>query len=207
MSVTEILTAEHRVIKQALQCLKRMAEQCRAQGRLDAEPAREAIDFFRNFADGWHHAKEESELFPVMETRGIAREQGPIGVMIDEHATGRTRISEMEQAIDGAAAGDAKAVHEFCYQARVYIEMLRQHIEKEDHCLFPMADQVLTESDQQQQLDAFTQADERNGGDVRREMYRALADRLAERYGVQKAASNDNAEGLGPREKPADSPG
>ena len=184
MSVTEILSAEHQVIKQVLQCLKRMAEQCRAQGRLEAEPAREAIDFFRNFADLWHHAKEETQLFPIMESRGIAREQGPIGVMIDEHAAGRTRISAMEEAIDGAAAGDAKAVTEFCYQARVYIEMLRQHIEKEDHCLFPMADQALTESDQQQQLDAFAQADEKNGGDVKREMYLTLANRLAERYNV-----------------------
>ena len=192
MHLAEILTAEHRVIKQVLLCLKRMAEQCRTQGRLEAETAREAIDFFRNFADGWHHAKEESLLFPAMEARGIPREQGPIGVMIDEHAAGRTRICAMEEAIDGAAAGDARAVNEFCYQARVYIEMLRQHIEKEDHCLFAMADQALTEADQQRLLDSSAQADERNGGDVRRDKYLALADRLAERYGVQKNAPEDN---------------
>lgn len=184
MSVTEILTDEHRVIKRVLRCLKRMAEQCKAQGCLEADSAREMIDFFRHYADGWHHAKEESQLFPVMEARGIPREGGPIGVMIDEHEAGRERIRAMEAAIDGAAAEDAGAVREFCYQARVYIEMLRQHIEKEDHCLFPMADEALTGTDQQQLLESSAKADERNGGEAARARYLAIADTLAQRYGV-----------------------
>ena len=71
--------------------------------------------------------------------------------------------------------------------------MLRQHIEKEDHCLFPMADQALTESDQQQLLAASVQADQENGGDVTHGKYLAIADRLAERYGVQKTPTDDNA--------------
>jgi hemerythrin-like domain-containing protein len=193
MTITEILIAEHRVIKRVLQCLKKIAERCRAEGRLDAESARDAIDFFRNFADGWHHAKEEAQLFPVMESRGIPREQGPIGVMMDEHVAGRERIAAMEQAIDGAAKGETEAVQEFCYHARVYIEMLRQHIEKEDHCLFPMADEALTDSDQWRVLESSARADEANGGDAQHDKYLVIADRLADRYGVPKDALEQNA--------------
>lgn len=180
MTLTEVLKAEHVVIKQVLRCLRRIAEQCRSQGRLDAQAARDAIDFFRNYADGWHHAKEEAELFPVMEAKGFSRDDGPTGVMIQEHETGRERIRGMEAEVDGAAAGDEEAVRQFCYHARVYIEMLRQHIEKEDGCLFPMADDAFNEEDQRQLMDVCAKI-EAEAPDTEKK-YRALADSLAERY-------------------------
>ncbi len=71
--------------------------------------------------------------------------------------------------------------------------MLRQHIEKEDHCLFPMADEALTDSDQWQVLESSARADEENGGDAQHDKYLAMADRLADRYGVPKDALERNA--------------
>ena len=180
MSLTDLLKAEHVVIKQVLRCLRKIAEQCRSQGRLDAQAAREAIDFFRNFADRWHHAKEEAELFPVMEAKGFSRDDGPTGVMIQEHETGRERIRDMEAVVDGAAAGDEQAVKQFCYHARVYVEMLRQHIEKEDNCLFPMADEAFDEEDQRQLMDVCARF-EAEAPETEKK-YRALADSLADRY-------------------------
>jgi hemerythrin-like domain-containing protein len=55
MKPTEVLGAEHRVIEQVLDCLERMAEQCERSGRIDAESAEKAIDFFQDFADRCHH--------------------------------------------------------------------------------------------------------------------------------------------------------
>ena len=180
MTLTDVLKDEHVVIKQVLRCLRKIAEQCRSQGQLDAQAARDAIDFFRNYADRWHHAKEEAELFPVMEAKGFSRDDGPTGVMIQEHETGRKRIRGMEAEIDGASAGDDDAVRQFCYHARVYIEMLRQHIEKEDHSLFPMADKAFDEEDQQRLMDACAKI-EAEAPETEKK-YRALADSLAERY-------------------------
>ena len=53
MKPTNILVNEHRIIEQVLNCLERMTEQCASEGKLEEAPAREAIDFFRAFAD-WH---------------------------------------------------------------------------------------------------------------------------------------------------------
>ena len=47
-------------------------------------------------------------------------------------------------AVEEAAAGKSKAIAQFVTHARGYVNLLREHIEKEDHCLFTMANQTLT---------------------------------------------------------------
>ena len=41
----EILMNEHRVIEQVLNCLEKILERCRAEGKLDRESARQALTF------------------------------------------------------------------------------------------------------------------------------------------------------------------
>lgn len=197
MRPTQILAAEHRVIEQVLSCLGAIAERCRKDGRLDADAARKALDFFRNFADRCHHGKEEAHLFPAIEARGLPRNQGPTGVMLHEHEQGREAIRSMAASIDGAAGGDSGAVDRFVRSARGYVELLRQHIEKEDHCLFPMADDALTDADQKDLGEAFESVETEHLGAGTHERYLALADELAEAYGVPRAAQTHGAGGCG----------
>jgi hemerythrin-like domain-containing protein len=187
MKATEILKSEHRIIEQVLACLERMVEQVESGGALEEEHARSAVDFFRNFADRCHHGKEEVHLFPAMEARGFPRNGGPTGVMLHEHDLGRSYVRGMDQAIPGAAAGDARAQEQFVGHARAYIELLRQHIEKEDHCLFGMADQAMRAEDQQALLAAFERVEAEEMGAGTHEKYLGVADQLADHYGVARA--------------------
>jgi hemerythrin-like domain-containing protein len=181
---TEILSDEHRVIEQVLDCLERMADDCRQHGILDAQAAKDAIDFFRNFADRCHHGKEESHLFPALEARGFSREEGPTGVMLREHDQGRACVRGMDEAIDAAAAGDAAAQRRFVEHATHYVDLLREHIQKEDHCLFAMANQVFTDGEQRELLSAFTRVEAEDIGAGTHEKFVALANALAERFGA-----------------------
>ena len=164
MKPTEILSEEHRIIEQVLDCLEKMAQNCEAEGRLDKTSAEQALDFFRNFADRCHHGKEETHLFPAMEAKGFPRQGGPTGVMLHEHEQGRAHIRGMADAIEGAAAGEGEAVAHFVAHAQGYVGLLRQHIEKEDHCLFTMANQTLTEDDQQRLSEAFEHVEHEHMG-------------------------------------------
>src|SRR5271166_1168175 len=155
MKPTEILSGEHRIIEQVLDCLEKIAQNCATEGRLDKTSADQALDFFRNFADRCHHGKEEAHLFPAMEAKGFPHQGGPTGVMLSEHEQGRAHIRGMAEAIDRDAAGEREAVPCFVAHARGYVGLLREHIEKEDYSLFTMANQALTEDDQQKLLEAF----------------------------------------------------
>ena len=50
------------------------------------------VDIIRNYADGLHHAKEENQFFPFLSKRGFSLSQGPVAVMLHEHAQGRDYV-------------------------------------------------------------------------------------------------------------------
>ena len=187
MKPTEILSGEHRIIEQVLDCLEIVAQNCATDGRLDKISTEQALDFFRSFADRCHHGKEETHLFPAMEAKGFPRQGGPTGVMLSEHEQGRAHIRAMAEAIEGAAAGKSEAVAQFVSNARGYVGLLREHIEKEDHCLFTMANQALTEDDQQRLLAAFENVEHEHMGLGTHEKYLSLADELADHFGATRA--------------------
>ncbi len=186
MKPTDILSNEHRVIEQVLDCLDRMADNAAKQQQLDAEPAMQAVDFFRNFADRCHHGKEEAHLFPAMEAKGFSRDDGPTGAMLAEHEQGRQRVRAMEAAIEAATQGDTGALKEFTKNAQQFSQLLRGHIEKEDRCLFTMASQALSDQEQCDLLMKFDQVDSEEFGSTTHAKYLKMADDLSARYQVER---------------------
>lgn len=184
MRPTEILKQEHRVIENVLDCLETMAQRAETGDALDVESANQAIDFFSNFADKCHHGKEEDCLFPLLEEKGFSREQGPTGVMLLEHDEGRQHVRGMAEAARNVESGNAEATSDFVTHARAFVQLLRQHIQKEDHCLFQMTDQALSEQDQRNLLESFAKVEHDDMGPGTHEKYLAIATSLAKRYGT-----------------------
>lgn len=173
-SAMEMLKNEHRVIERVLDAMEKQLSR-----PVEGDFYRDAIDFLRHFADGCHHAKEENELFPVLESAGIPREHGPIGCMLDEHEMGRALIRKIESNVDAAEVGDVWAEEALKQAARAYIGLLRQHIYKEDNVLFVMADRALGPEEQELMRAAFGRADQTNACSARHDHYVAVADRLS----------------------------
>ena len=171
---TGVLKAEHRVIERVVDALERMIDRRPFERDFFAR----AIDFLREFTDGCHHAKEEHELFPTLEAAGVPRERGPIGCMLAEHARGRELVRRMSDLLDGAARGDADSGAAFEMAVRSYVELLRQHIWKEDNVLFGMADRVLDTQGREALGRAFDAAGRAAGGAERHERHVHIADEL-----------------------------
>jgi hemerythrin-like domain-containing protein len=134
-SPTDILRDEHRVILGALTTLERAADQLAAGRALPEGWWDQMLEWFRAFADRNHHAKEEKSLFPAMVKAGVPAEDSPLSVMVEEHLQGRALIRAM------ASEDTAQRVA----TARQYVQLLRDHIGKEDGFVFPLADSVLDE--------------------------------------------------------------
>jgi hemerythrin-like domain-containing protein len=181
MKATDILMDEHRVIEQVLNCLEKLADRCEAGETLDSRSAVEALEFFRNFADRCHHGKEEGHLFPLLEARGFSRQGGPTGVMLHEHEEGRRLLAAMARAVE------RDTPREFVQHARAYVDLLREHIRKEDHCLFPMAAGILSGTDAESLAQRFEHVENAEMGEGTHEHYLELANTLADRLGAPRA--------------------
>ena len=184
MNPTEILQDEHRVIERVLDCLEAMAREAVQNGRLDGTSAEQALDFIRNFADGCHHHKEEELLFPMLEANGLPRNSGPTGVMMHEHEEGRQLVHVMAGVIDAASAGDVAAIESFANTVQDFVKLLRTHIEKEDHCLFPMVGQVLNADNQRALEEAFDVAAHSATCEHSHQRYIDVDDALSQKFGA-----------------------
>ena len=154
----EVLMDEHRIIERVLAAVEMRLDSA-TEGPFCADLFEQAIDFVRNFADGCHHLKEEQILFPELERRGIPREGGPIGVMLTEHDLGRSLIRTAEARVPAARQGDQEAAREVVVNLRQFVQLLRDHIFKEDNVLFPMARQVLRKEDWANVSERFEQTE------------------------------------------------
>jgi hemerythrin-like domain-containing protein len=185
MRPTEILSAEHRVIEQVLDCLEKIADKAAACDKLEMDSARTVLRVLRTFADRCHHGKEEKQLFPMLERRGMPTHVGPVAVMLDEHEIGRAEIRKMDAALSD---GEREGARAFCDAARSYVELLRDHIAKEDNILFPMAESVLRDEDRAELLASFENVEHGELGSGTHEEMLSLANALADRFGVKRAA-------------------
>lgn len=184
---TRLLMDEHRIIEQVLNCLEKFLDVCRTHQTIDQTRSEEFIKFFREFADRCHHGKEEQELFPVLVAKGYGSGSGPVDVMLKEHALGRAQLDAMESAVNSSAEGNTGAVSTYIHNAKSYILLLRNHIIKEDNCLFPVADKALSADEHNRLIAAFNGVDNDDIGSELHQHYLNLANRLAKEYGIQPA--------------------
>lgn len=178
MEATDILSAEHRVIERVLSALEVGGNALESGRSIDAGFFLEAVDFFKGFADGCHHKKEEGVLFVSMAKFGIPVEGGPIGVMLSEHEMGRAYVRAIQAAAQKILAGDQSARQDLINSIQGYTNLLRQHIVKEDQVLFPIANRVIPKADQEAVSTGFEQVEHEETGEGIHEKYLALAESL-----------------------------
>jgi len=176
-SPVKVLRAEHQVILRVVRVLGKLMDRFEQAGEFAEAPLAKCVEFLRLFADACHHGKEEDLLFPVLESRGIPRDGGPIGVMLYEHQIGRGLTKDMAGALTDARTGDAARTR-FCKAARQYVDLLTDHIYKEDNILFTMGDRMMNPDDQAALGTKFCAVNCRAFEGRRREELQQIADEL-----------------------------
>ncbi|MCX6237363.1 MAG: hemerythrin domain-containing protein [Bacteroidia bacterium] len=145
----------------------------------------EGVALIKNFADGLHHAKEEALLFPLMAERGFSTQQGPIAVMLHDHTQGRNFVKGMSENIKLLKAGDLSAITVIYYNIQGYGELLRNHIAKENNVLFRMADNALSESDQEALFMQFKKVENQDLPNNQKSDFIARIEKLAQVYNLK----------------------
>ncbi|GAB4370887.1 MAG: hemerythrin domain-containing protein [Calditrichia bacterium] len=175
---SDILEEEHRLIERMLEVLVKAIQKLEEGEAIPAELFLKAVDFIRHFADQCHHAKEENVLFKLMEERGIPREGGPVGVMLTEHVFGRNYNKGLEEAAHRYQKGEVEAKSDIIKYAQNYVELLSQHIHKEDNILYPMGNRVFSEEDQNFLLEEFERVEKEEIGAGVHEKYKRMVEEL-----------------------------
>lgn len=141
--VTGIMVVEHKLILRMINVLEKKCAEVGAGGFSDWDFFLEAVDFIRNYADRFHHGKEEEVLFKELVANGMPADNSPVGAMLITHEEGRGFVRGMEEATVAAKLGDPDAPGKVVENGTAYARLLRNHIEIEDTVLYPLAERVL----------------------------------------------------------------
>eukprot|EP00823_Brevimastigomonas_motovehiculus_P003534 TRINITY_DN2166_c0_g1_i1.p1 TRINITY_DN2166_c0_g1~~TRINITY_DN2166_c0_g1_i1.p1 ORF type:complete len:309 (-),score=78.01 TRINITY_DN2166_c0_g1_i1:124-1050(-) len=150
----DLLMYEHQVILRTLSSLECFAQRTSdiAANRRDPLPSSTSLPhqsfaqfvrFIREYADELHHQKEEKILFEKLVRFRAPLKYGPVGVMLQEHDLGRELTQLMVKIPQ--RVWDERELSTAIDLSRAYTDLLRQHIQKEDRILYPLARRLLPE--------------------------------------------------------------
>lgn len=156
---TEILSNDH---KKVLEKLKVMEQTIKDLKPTDAKNTLADLREFLKKEVALHFTKEEQALFPEIE-KFIPREGGPVGVMLMEHEDLNRYKYDFIKGIDLLLRDEnsVEAPPLIKENGTSYINLLREHIYKEDNMLFMMADMHLEEDQIREIMRKFEELDKK----------------------------------------------
>ncbi len=102
--------------------------------------------------------------------------------MLTDHEYGRQEKKASVQALAGRGWGDGDAPAAFAAAARGYVQVLGEHINKENSVLFVMAEQNLPPEEHARLAEGFEKIEQERIGPGVHESYHALLEELSAKY-------------------------
>jgi hemerythrin-like domain-containing protein len=157
--VTNVMVQEHKLILRMVALAEKNSALVEQEKFNDWQFFLDAVDFIRNYADRFHHAKEENTLFTALLDNGMPEESSPVAAMHLAHDEGRAFVRGMEEAATKALAGESGQEAAIVDNAQGYAALLREHINTEDNILYPLAERILPEDVRPAMVEAYNQAE------------------------------------------------
>ena len=162
------------MLRRALKVLKLMTDRVERGTPTDRHDVNALLVFFHWFGDVLHQAKEESILFPVLESSAQFPSTAELTSLLGEHHQERGLIDKAQFALFTDRQG------EFIESARNVIELISKHADQEEHVLFPLAAQIVTPAEANEIATRVHEADAKFGVRQRElllDMLRVLEDK------------------------------
>lgn len=157
-NITQVMMDEHQLILRMITLVEKNTSKMKAGTFINWPFYLDAIDFIRNYADRFHHAKEEAVLFIELVKNGMPEKSSPIEAMLMEHDQGRAFIMNLETAVLQTMQGTEGLQDTIAENAQGYAALLRGHIDKEDTILYPLAERILPENVRPRMVEAYEMA-------------------------------------------------
>jgi hemerythrin-like domain-containing protein len=179
---------EHRLIKQIIKALE--TELYHISHDKIAHPIfiYNAVDFFRIYADQFHHGKEEDILFVELSKKNLdSVHQRIMKELEDEHSFARLTVGKLVTATSEWVDGEEKALSTVSECLKKLCELYTKHIKKEEKDFFFSCQQYFTEEERIRLLEAGYQFDQNFTNTVYKDRMKSL---LSHGARTRKCASN-----------------
>ena len=128
-----LLMMEHRLIEQITGVLEVEIQHISHDNVAHPAFIYGAVDFFRTYADRFHHGKEEDILFHELAKKPLTPiHRLVMGELMEEHRYARKTVGELMSATDKWSDGDLESLTVISDSLRRLCQLYPEHIRKED---------------------------------------------------------------------------
>jgi len=163
-NVTSVMVEEHQLILRMISLVEKNTALMEQGQFSNWQFYLDAIDFIRNYADHFHHTKEEAVLFVELVKNGMPEKNSPIEAMCIEHDQGREFVRGMEEAVVKIINQEPGQIPIIADNAKGYAKLLRDHIDKENTVLYPLAERILHAEVREGMLQQYHVSEEKMSG-------------------------------------------
>lgn len=153
MELIGLLMVEHRLIEQIVKALEVELKHISTDKVAHPMFIYSAVDFFRTYADKFHHGKEEDILFVELAKKELDPDhQRIMKELEDEHVYARKTVGELVSATEKWAEGDEYALGSIANSLKDLCELYPEHIRKEDKDFFIPCQKYFTKQEREDLL-------------------------------------------------------
>lgn len=143
--IIDALHTDHVNFSRLLRLLERQAEILRAGDLPDFEIMFDTIDYLQDYADLYHHPREDLIFGYYLERSDVAREQ--VHELSRQHRSLWEHTNRLRQTIDGILHGEIVPRAEFIEKITEYVEKQKEHLNTEEGYILPMLEEALGPAD------------------------------------------------------------
>lgn len=144
-----IIRDEHRSISAILHGMEYLVDRVRTRkAKIDPRVFSAMIYYLDTFSERMHHPKEDRYLFKAMRSRG-GEAAAVVADLEKEHAAGGEALKRLEQSLVRYEEGGDKEFPAFAEAVAKFVHGYRDHMQKEESVVFPLAQRILSTADWQ----------------------------------------------------------
>ena len=144
-----IIRDEHRSIGAILHGMEYLVERVRTRkAKIDPRVFSAMIYYLDTFSERMHHPKEDRFLFKALRSRG-GDAAAVVADLEREHAAGGEALKRLEQSLVRYEEGGDKEFPAFAEAVTKFVREYRDHMQKEENFVFPLAQRLLSAEDWQ----------------------------------------------------------
>jgi hemerythrin-like domain-containing protein len=187
-NIIESLHTDHINFSRLLSLLEQQAALLNEGGLPDFEVMLDTIDYLQNYADLYHHPREDLIFRFFLERSDVAREA--IEELRRQHRMLWDSTNRLRLAIDGILHGEIVPRSDFTDQLGTYLIEQREHLNEEEGYILPLLKQAFSSADWEELNRSLPFRSDPLFGPSVEQQYRALYTRItSEPIPIQRRSS------------------
>jgi len=146
MKPTEELIYEHKAITSMLSVMNTISNNIKEKKVFYTNDVEKIIDFLSIYVEKCHRNKEENVFYPTLLLSKYPPEG--VGEMINEHKLAKGCLNEIACCVENFKLGSTFSGEMIADCMANYVQLIEDHIQKEENDYFPLANKVLSKDAQ-----------------------------------------------------------